>query len=169
MSSPNDDTIKEEVEVYERWIHVASLEEDFLKQRAKLHWLDKGDKNNKTFHNAIRSRQAQNAIREIRCKDGRIVTKQLDVKEEAVRFFSEFLNQNPDSYIGTTTDELKDLLDFRCTLENCRLLEAEVTQEEIRKVLFAMPSNKSPGPDGFPCEVFKTAWSIVAQDFMVAV
>jgi len=27
------------------------------------------------------------------------------------------------------------------------MLEAEVTEEEVRKVLFAMPSNKSPGPD----------------------
>ena len=169
LSNPNDDTIKKEVEAYERWIHVVSLEEDFLKQRAMLHWLDKGDQNNKTFHNAIRYRQAQNSIREIRCKDGRIVTKQMEVKEEAVRFFSEFLNQKPDSYIGTTTDELKDLMEFRCTLEDCRLLEAEVTQEEIRKVLFAMPSNKSPGPDGFPCEFFKTAWPVVAHDFLVAV
>lgn len=169
LSNPNDVTIREEVEAYGRWIHVASLEEDFLKQRAKLHWLDKGDQNNKTFHNAIRSRQAQNAIREIRCKDGRIVTKQLEIKEEAVRFFSEFLNHKPDSYIGTTTEELKELMEFRCSSEDCRLLEAEVTQEEIRKVLFAMPSNKSPGPDGYPCEFFKSAWSVVAQDFLVAV
>ena len=34
------------------------------------------------------------------------------------------------------------------------MLEAEVTDEEIRKVLFAMPSNKSLGPDGFPAEFF---------------
>lgn len=128
LSNPNDVTMKEEVEAYEKWIHVANLEEDFLKQRAKLHWLDKGDLNNKTFHNAIRSRQAQNAIREIRCKDGRIVTKQSDIKEEAVRFFSEFLNHKPDTYVSTTTDELRDLLKFRCTDDDCRGLEAEVSQ-----------------------------------------
>ena len=169
LSIPNESTIKEEVEAYERWIHIASLEEDYLKQKAKLHWLDKGDQNNKTFYNAIRSRQAQNAIREIRCQDGRLVTTQLEVKEEAVRFFSELLNHIPSSYTGTSTEELKDLLDFRCTAEDCSLLEAEVTQEEIRKVLFAMPSNKSPGPDGFPCEFYKSAWPVVAQDFLVAV
>ena len=54
--------IQEESEAYGKWLHVASLEEDFLKQKAKLHWLDVGDQNNKTFHRAIKTRQAQNMI-----------------------------------------------------------------------------------------------------------
>lgn len=58
------------------------LEENFLEQRAKLHWLDVGDQNNKTFHNAIRTRQAQYTIREIRCKEGNIVTQQVEIKED---------------------------------------------------------------------------------------
>lgn len=41
--------------------------------------------------------------------------------------------------------------------------------EEIRKVIFSMPSNKSIGLDGFPCEFFKTTWPVIAHDFMVAV
>ena len=88
LADPSASSIQEEAVAYERWLHVASLEEDFLKQRVKLHWLDVGDHNNKTFHNAIRVRKAQNSIREIRCSNGSSVTKQKDIKEEAVRFFS---------------------------------------------------------------------------------
>lgn len=128
-----------------------------------------GGQNNKTFHNAIKTRQAQNTIREIRCANGISVTKHEDIKEEAVFFFPEFLNPSPGNYTGASTDELKKLLKFQCTKEDCRLLEAEVTKEEIRKVIFAMPSNKSPGPDGFPSEFFKTTWSVMAQDFLVAI
>lgn len=61
------------------------------------------------------------------------------------------------------------MLKFRCSSEDCRLLEADVTEEEIRKVLFAMPNNKSPGPDDYPCEIFKTAWSVISHDFVVAI
>lgn len=107
LARPSEVSIQEEAVAYERWLHVASLEEDFLKQRAKLHWLDVGDQNNKTFHNAIRSRQAQNTIQEIKCQNGSIVTQQKDIKEEAVRFFSEFLNHIPDNYTGASIEELK--------------------------------------------------------------
>lgn len=169
LSNPSGTAIQEEAEAYEKWLHVASLEEDFLKQRAKLHWLEVGDQNNKTFHNAIKSRQAQNTIREIRCATGNVVTKQQDIKDEAVYFFSEFLNKVPDNFIGATTEELEELLEFRCSDDDCRSLEAEVSEEEIRRVVFAMPSNKSPGPDGYPVEFFKSTWSIVAQDFIIAI
>lgn len=64
---------------------------------------------------------------------------------------------------------MQELLKFRCSPEECGLLEAEATDEEIRKVLFAMPNNKSPGPDGYPCEFFKAVWSVVSQDFIIAV
>lgn len=101
--------------------------------------------------------------------DGQTVTKQTDIKNEAERFFSEFLNLNPPNYQGATNEELEDLLGFRCTSEDCSMLEAEVSDEEIRKVLFAMPSNKSPGPDGFSSKFFKLAWPVVAHDFTVAV
>ncbi|KAG7587392.1 Reverse transcriptase domain [Arabidopsis thaliana x Arabidopsis arenosa] len=49
------------------------------------------------------------------------------------------------------------------------MLTNEVSEEEVRKVLFAMPVNKSPGPDGFTCEFFKESWSIVGKDFVVAI
>lgn len=71
--------------------------------------------------------------------------------------------------MGASEEELQKLLMFRCTLEDCRLLEVEVSEEEIRKVLFTMSNNKSPGQDGFPCEFFKTTWSVLSQDFTTAV
>ena len=66
-------------------------------------------------------------------------------------------------------EELSDLMGFRCSLDDCRDLEAEVTEEEIRKVLFAMKSNKSLGPDGFPCEFYKLTWPVLRRDFVVAI
>ena len=169
LANPSEEAIQDEAEAYGRWLHVASLEEDFLKQKAKLHWLDIGDQNNKTYHRAITSREAQNMIREIRCVNGDLVNSHLEIKQEAESFFSEFLNRIPENFQGTNKEELRSLLDFTCSDEDCRLLEEEVTAEEVRKVLFAMPNNKSPGPDGYPAKFFKTTWSVLAQDFTIAV
>ena len=52
---------------------------------------------------------------------------------------------------------------------NKHMLTKEVTQEEIHKVLFAMPNNKSPGPDGFTSEIFKATWAITGSDFTAAI
>lgn len=49
------------------------------------------------------------------------------------------------------------------------MLMEDVSEEEIRKVLFAMPANKSPGPDGYSSEFFRTAWTIIGNDFIVAI
>lgn len=169
LQNPSEGSAQEEAEAYGKWLHVASLEEDFLKQRSKLHWLEIGDQNNKTFYNAIRTRQAQNMIREVRCVDGRLVKTHQEIKQEAEGFFSNLLNLRPEDYKGATVEDLEELLDFRCTEADCNMLEAEVTKEEIQKVLFAMPNSKSPGPDGFPCEFFKSTWSILEHDFVVAI
>lgn len=84
--------IHEEGEAYEKWLHIAGLEEEHLKQKAKLHWLEVGDLNNKTFHNSIRARKSQNAIWEIKCSNGIRLTTHEEIKVEAERYFSEFLN-----------------------------------------------------------------------------
>lgn len=96
-------------------------------------------------------------MKEIRCSDGRRLATHGEIKVEAESYFSEFLNQNPDNFQGATVNELKELLEYRCIEGDCSHLEEEVTEEEIRKVLFSMPSHKFPGPDGFPSEFFRTA------------
>lgn len=52
--------------------------------------------------------------------------------------------------------------------EQDQLLEA-VSEAEVRKILFSMPLNKSPGPDGYTVEFFKSAWSIVGNDLTKAI
>lgn len=83
LLAPSAVAVQEEADAYEKLLHIAGLEEDFLKQRAKLHWLEVGDQNNKSFPDAIKSRQAQNAIREIRRENGSMAKNQSEIKREA--------------------------------------------------------------------------------------
>lgn len=59
-----------------RWSKLSDLEEKFLSQKAKLHWLKIGDGNNKQFHQAVKIREVRNAIREIQRSDGTTVDTQ---------------------------------------------------------------------------------------------
>ncbi|XP_010424592.1 PREDICTED: uncharacterized protein LOC104709725 [Camelina sativa] len=57
----------------------------------------------------------------------------------------------------------------RCSVAQAEGLLREVTAEEIRETLFSMSSNKSPGPDGYPVEFFKSSWFTVGVDLTLAV
>lgn len=83
LERPVLETINEEIKAYDKWQRLAGLEEEFLKQRSKLHWLDVGDGNNKDFHSAIKIREVRNSIREIVRADGTIAKMDDDIKEEA--------------------------------------------------------------------------------------
>ncbi|XP_010430851.1 PREDICTED: uncharacterized protein LOC104715105 [Camelina sativa] len=137
MAHPSPHAISAEADAYAKWQRLSDIEESYLKQKAKLHWLKVGDQNNKAFHIPATLREQINTIREILCDDGRLVDKLDHIKLEA------------------ESDK--------------QLLTHDVTNEEIRRVLFSMPSSKSPGPDGFTTEFFKESWSIVGEDFLVAV
>lgn len=48
-------------------------------------------------------------------------------------------------------------------------LERDVSNEEVKRVVWDCGSDKSRGPDGFTFEFFKEFWSIVGEDVIKAV
>lgn len=49
------------------------------------------------------------------------------------------------------------------------LLSLDVTEEEVRCIIFSIPNTRSPGPDGFSSGFYKAAWAIVGKDLAKAV
>lgn len=92
IHNPKSSTMEEEKAGYYRWDFVLKLEEKFLKQRSKIHWLKVDDGNNKTFHRAVATREAANIIREIQCRDGVVVSSAEEIKAEAENFSGIFYN-----------------------------------------------------------------------------
>lgn len=63
-------------------------------------------------------------------------------------------------------ENLQELIDYRYPPLEAATLVAPVQASEIKEALFFMPTNKAPGPDGFPMEFYKVAWSIIGKDFI---
>lgn len=166
---PSNENQKEESKAYKRWEKVADLEEAFLKRKSKLHWLNIGDRNNKTFYRAARTRETKNGIREIKCTNGLLVSDKEEIKEEAINFFSGFLGYKLQDFTGIPIEGLEEIMEFKCSDIDKQLLIREVIDKEVKDVLFSMPTNKSPGPDGYTTEFFKAAWPIIGKDFTVGI
>lgn len=100
---------------FEKWQHLANLEDGFLKQRSKLHWLNVGDHNNSYFQKYIQTRKMTNSIKEIKSSSGEILTSNKDLKIEATDISKELLTRQPCDFKGMEVAELQELLVFRCS------------------------------------------------------
>ncbi|XP_042514269.1 uncharacterized protein LOC122088953 [Macadamia integrifolia] len=65
--------------------------------------------------------------------------------------------------------ELLQVIPNEVNREDSSILEAIPAREEIKKVVWGLDPDSSPGPDGFPGAFFKQCWEIVGDDFCGAV
>lgn len=168
MQNPQTSTFEAASDAWEHWHHISGIEEKFYYQKSRVQWLGLGDRNSRFFHKVTQSRNVRNSIRKIVTMDGRILTSPSEIKQEAAAHFQSFLNElNPPS--PEVPVNLSELIDYRCSSEDAASLMKTVEAAEITEVIFSMPSNKALGPDGFPVEFYKAAWSIIGKDFITAV
>lgn len=169
MQSPNYETFEAASDAWEHWHHISEIEEQLFYQKSRVQWLDLGDRNTNFYHKSCKSRYSRNAIRRLITSDGRIITESVDIKEEAVSYYENFLQGQDIVEKEVSQAELEEILDYRCTWNDAASLVAPVQGEEVKAALFSMPANKASGPDGFPMEFYKAAWTVVGKDLITAV
>ncbi|KAJ9536545.1 hypothetical protein OSB04_un000297 [Centaurea solstitialis] len=165
-NNPSDSLLLEDlasvVLAYER----ARLDEEaFYKQRAKIRWLKEGDSNTKFFHNAIKETRCRNHIRTIIDVNGNCVHDD-DVGMVFVDHFKNFLGTQERVEIqGIQMDLLTTTLSLADSLHMIR----PILDVEIKCALFSIGNDKARGSDGFSAKFFKSAWSVIGNDFLVAI
>ncbi|XP_060965447.1 uncharacterized protein LOC115720378 [Cannabis sativa] len=139
--------------------------EVYWKQRARISWLKEGDKCSKFFFISASIKGRRNAIESILNKDNVWITKRELIGNEFLEFFKGIFR-------GPVIDvefNCNGLVRDRLSLDDQADLIRRPSHEEIRATLFAMSSNKAPGPDGMSVLFFKHYWDSVGYDFCNAV
>lgn len=119
-------------------------EELYWSQRARIKWLQSGDKNTAFFHSSVTNRRKWNRITRIeRAQDGWCTT-DAEIEQEIAQFYEQlFTSSQPSKF-----DEILDGIPRTITTQMNLQLTRPVTEEEIKIAVFSMQPNKSPGPDG---------------------
>ncbi|XP_062167084.1 uncharacterized protein LOC133873388 [Alnus glutinosa] len=129
---------------------IASHEENFLKQKARNNWLNLGNGNTPFFHKSVKLRNSANLVKVLKDDEGNRVEDWEQIKAMAV-------------------DRITKLITRKFSSACVGGMAADVTKEEIRKVVFSLNKNKAPGPDGFSAGFFQRAWPIVGEDVIEAI
>ncbi|GKB50944.1 protein LAZ1 [Tanacetum coccineum] len=158
--NPMDTTLRDEEAVYVQAFNEAKLgEERFLKQKAKIEWLEVGDSNSYYFHKSIKNRNQRSRIDAILGSDNVVITG-AGVTDVFVNHYQMFLGNN------MVCDELnvEGLFTKKVSEVSINHMIRDVSNEEIKRAMFDIEDDRALGLDGYTSTIFKKGWNIVGVD-----
>ncbi|XP_074318485.1 uncharacterized protein LOC141655295 [Silene latifolia] len=159
------DLIADEVQALEEVRYWSKARDSFLQQKAKTQWLSEGDSNTAYFHSAIKSR-TRNKIVQIEDQRGNLCTDTVSIQRAFLNFYQDLLgSQKGTEQVRSTVLQTGPF----CNEGHIASLLTPVTKEEIKGVVFAIPKDKAPGPDGYTSGFFRDSWDIVGDDICSAI
>ena len=142
--------------------NIISKEEKFWRQRSRVKWLKDEDQNTKFFHLTTLKHRANNRILGLK-KGQEVLTKEVDITNEVVSFFSSLLSW--DLLLSKVDQEdIVSYIPWVLELHHNKLLQAIPSESEVREALFSLLADKSLGPDVFPTLFFQMYWPILMKD-----
>ncbi|XP_074271651.1 uncharacterized protein LOC141595583 [Silene latifolia] len=147
IDNPGDrNLMAQEYEEHKASIHLQRAKYEFLKQKAKAHWLTEGDINSAYFHGVIKARRNKNFIQQIKDHRGELHTDEGGIQDAFLTYYQVLLGSS------SPTIRVKDTIVQRgnkCSEMHKQVLLSPITQDEIKDIMFNIPSDKAPGPDGY--------------------
>ncbi|WZY73147.1 hypothetical protein YC2023_005387 [Brassica napus] len=169
LTTPDVPTAREEHTERDKLNILLKAEEKFYRQRSRVRWADVGDRNTPFYHRTVSSHASRNHIHLLKDANDHVFYSTAEIKAHAAEYFQGILGATDLHSSPVSSEDLRTLLPFRCSELQQNYLKREVTAAEVKATFFAMPLNKSPGPDGYSVEFIRASWDIVGADIIGAV
>lgn len=152
-----------EWEVQEQLTQIKRAEEVKWRLKSRETWLKEGDKNTAYFHKQATVKKSRNIVTSITDSQGSRHDDQDSIKEAAFHHYKNLLTENGDDRDYTT---FLQHLSRRITAEENERMNREITEEEVKKAIWTLQPDKSPGPDGFSINFYRDHWYLIKKDLV---
>ncbi|PRQ24992.1 putative RNA-directed DNA polymerase [Rosa chinensis] len=142
-----------------------SLQESFLRSKARVRWLIEGDRNTAFLHNLVKIRRVHKSLTSIKV-GSQVFHGQDQISQQVVHHFEALFRR--DSTITDTGLVNRTIPALVTEAENLSLT-TRPTVEEIHEAVLNLDGSSAPGPDGFGGIFFQQCWEVVALDVIAAV
>lgn len=112
LTSPDGSTAREEH--LERDV-LLKAEEKYYKQRSRVRWAEVGNRNTPFYHRMVSHHASRNHIHFLKDENENVLYAVEDIKAHAANYFQGILGSTDLPFSSATTDELSNLLHFRCS------------------------------------------------------
>ncbi|KAL2228018.1 UNVERIFIED_CONTAM: hypothetical protein Sindi_1781500 [Sesamum indicum] len=158
-SNPGDVGLRDSLgDLRKKVVFLAEAEWHIFYQKAKIHYLKKGDHNTKFFHDMVKRNVARNSITAITRVDGTIITAVEDIAQEFVHYYTSLLGNEAHTL---PIDDGVFKWGPKLSSEHAVDLFRAITLLEVKETIFHISDNKAPDPNGYSLCFFKKTWDVV--------
>ena len=138
--------------------------------RCRVRWHEQGERSSRYFLNLEKRNHNNKAITKLKLTNGKTVSDVKAILEEQEAFYCSKLYTSKDISRALSQDEcFFNLESPKLSPDQSRQCEGPLTEAELLAALKDTQNNKAPGPDGFPCEFYRTFWEDLKCHFLKSV
>lgn len=143
--------------IRERLVFLYNTRDSMLKQKSRVPWLQKGDGNNKFFHQTIHKRFSVNNIIRIDW-EGKVVSDSSFIRNAFFSHYSRFFKESGPKLLKLNSLRLTKISDA-----NKGFLNRLISHAEIDLALHSLADDKAPGPNGMNIKSIKFLWPCIGN------
>jgi hypothetical protein len=168
MNDVNNSQLSEaEAALSKQYYEALTVEKEMMRQKSRIKWWDKGDRNSAYFHACLKNNQSKENLITVVDKDEVHHSSSDGVQQAFENYFKSLLGNS--NNFKPDIESIPSKVLPKLEQNEYNYLCSEVTTAEIHDAMFSLKTNSCGGPDGMNACFYTACWPIVADDVCKAI